>query len=170
MRNTLFVLATTSLFILSCGKLSEEELWKRVESAKKNNNVDSTIVMSQKIIQEYPKGKFAPASLFLLAETYYRVKKESRIGLNYYKLFVERYPDLQPTPVAQFLIGFIYNNDLRMIDSARFAYESFLTEYPDHQLAESARFELSMLGKPPEEIVPHPTPRIFIPNADERKK
>lgn len=170
MKNSLFVLAITSLLIVSCGKLTEEELWKRAESAKRNSNVDSTIEMSQKIIQEYPKGKFASASLFLLAETYYRSKKEARIGLNYYKLFVERYPDLQPTPVAQFLIGFIYNNDLRMIDSARVAYETFLYKYPEHQLAESAKFELAMLGKPPEEIVPHPTPRIFMPNADERKK
>ncbi|NUN69768.1 MAG: tetratricopeptide repeat protein [Bacteroidetes bacterium] len=139
------------LFIAGCS-LSEDELWVRVEAAKESSNWDSTLAVSQLILERYPDGRFAGWARFAAAESY-RFKNQPREALDNYKIFIERYPDLQPAAVSLFLVGFIYNNNLQNQDSARFYYERFLEKYPAHELAPSVRLEVEMLGRTPQEAL-----------------
>ncbi|MFA6456033.1 MAG: tetratricopeptide repeat protein [Bacteroidota bacterium] len=139
----------TILFILGyagCSTLTDEELWLKVEQAKNNNNWDSTRFVSERILKEYPEGRYAGWARFAIAESY-RFQNHPREALDNYKVFIEKYPDLQPAAVSLFLVGFIYGNNLRMIDSARWYYEDFLKKYPKHDLVPSVKLELESLGK-----------------------
>ena len=141
------------VFMVGCAKMSEEELWQKVEESRANNNFDSTIQVCQTILKDYPEGKKTPAATYLLGEVYQNGKHEYQTSVNYYRTFIRKYPDLNSTPLALFIVGFIYNNNLQMMDSARITYEEFLLKFPDHELATSAKFELANLGKSPDEII-----------------
>lgn len=140
------------LLLTGCSSLSEDELWKRIESAKANQNWDSTLQVSQRILAEFPEGRFGGWARFAAAESY-RFKNQPREALDNYKLFVEQHPDMQPSSLALFLVGYIYGNNLQMNDSAKFYLEKFLTRYPDSELAPSVRLELESLGKSPQEVL-----------------
>ncbi len=151
------VILITALFA-GCGKESEQSLWNKVEASRATNNADSTIMVCQTLLKEYPAGTLAPGALYMIAETYYRGKHDPRTATGYYRLFIEKHPDLAQTPVAMFLLGFIYNNDIRNMDSARVGYQQFLAKYPTHDLAASAKFELDNLGKSADDILTAQTP------------
>lgn len=140
------------LLNFSCGKLSDEELWLKVEEAKAGNNWDSTMQVCQRILAEYPEGNYAPWARFGLAESY-RFKNQPREALDNYKVFYEQYPDKQPSALSLFLIGYIYNNNLQLHDSAKIFYELFLQKYPAHDLATSVKIELETLGLSPQEVL-----------------
>jgi TolA-binding protein len=140
------------VMFIGCGKPTDAELWTKVESAKKNNNWDSTTQVCKMILTEYPQSAYAPWAQFGLAESY-RFKKQQREALDNYKAFYEHYPDMQPSALSLFLVGYIYNNDLKMIDSAKYVYEKFLQKYPHHDLAPSVKIELETLGQEPEEAM-----------------
>lgn len=136
----------------SCGKLTDEELWIKVEHAKANNNWDSTGQVCQRIITEYPSSKYAAWARFGLAESY-RFRNQPREALDNYKIYYEQHPDKQPSALSLFLIGYIYNNNLQMKDSAKYFYKKFLLQFPNHELAPSVTFELETLGMTPAEAL-----------------
>ncbi len=152
MKLTVRAIACGVLFLIGCAKMTEDEMWQRVEQLQASANTDSTIQMCQAILTEYPEGKNAPAALFMLGQAY-NGKHDYHAAVNYYSAFVKKYPDLKSTPLAMFFVGFIYNNNLQMFDSARVAYQNFIAKFPDHSLAASAKFELDNLGKTPDEII-----------------
>jgi tetratricopeptide (TPR) repeat protein len=149
MNNIPFI--TALAFLIGCSSLSDEELWKKVELAKANHNWDSTIQVSQRILKEFPDGRFGGWARFALAESY-RFKNQPREALDHYKLFVQKYHDMQPGALSLFLVGYIYSNDLHMNDSAKFYFEQFLVKYPNHELVPSVKFELESIGKSPQEV------------------
>ncbi|HLP16842.1 MAG TPA: tetratricopeptide repeat protein [Bacteroidota bacterium] len=159
MKHLVVVIALASLFAAGCSKESEQSLWRKVEASRVNNNPDSTLMACRQILKDYPQGTLAPGALYMIAETYYRVKRDPRTAAGYYREFVAKYPDLVQTPVAMFLIGFIYNNSLGNTDSARIGYEQFLAKYPHHDLSQSAQFELDNLGKSADEILSDKQPK-----------
>lgn len=136
----------------SCSKLTDEELWKKVEAAKANNNWDSTQQMCKRILEEYPTSNYASWARFGLAESY-RFKNQPREALNNYKLFYEQHPAMQPSALSLFLVGYIYANNLQIPDSAKVFYELFLQKFPNHDLAPSVQFELTTLGKSADEAL-----------------
>lgn len=146
------LLGLVALAWCSCTRVSDEELWKKVEEAKAGNNWDSTLQVCQRILAEYPEGNYAPWARFGVAESY-RFKNQPREALENYKLFFERYPDKQPSALSLFLIGYIYNNNLQVPDSAKMYYEQFLQKYPGHDLAPTVQFELETLGLSPHEAL-----------------
>lgn len=127
-------------------------MWLKVEQAKNANNWDSTRIVSEQILKEYPDGRFAGWARFALAESH-RFQNHPREALNNYKLFIDKYPDLQPAAVSLFLVGYIYGNNLQMIDSARWYYEDFLKKYPKHDLAPSVKLELESFGRSTQEVL-----------------
>lgn len=151
MRPYAFILIVSSLIATGC-TLSEDELWLRVERAKENGNWDSTMTVARRILDEYPSGRFAGWARFAMAESF-RFKNQPREALDNYKIFIEKYPDLQPAAVATFLVGYLYANNLQMHDSARTYYEGFLKRFPMHELAPSVRLELESLGRSPQETL-----------------
>jgi TolA-binding protein len=104
------------------------------------------------ILKEYPKGRYASWAQFGLAESY-RFKNAPREALNHYKVFYEKFPDMQPSALSLFMIGYIYNNNLQVYDSAKYFYQQFLSRFPRHDLAPTVKFELSTIGKTPEEVL-----------------
>ena len=141
-----------SLLLLSCSKLTDEELWLKVEASKANSNWDSTHQVCQRILEEYPESRYASWARFGLAESY-RFKNQPREALNNYKLFYEQYPDMQPSALSLFLVGYIYSNNLQMYDSATVYYQQFMQKFPNHDLTPSVKFELEMLGKSADEAL-----------------
>jgi len=142
-----------SLLVIGCSKMTEDELWQKVEESRNGTNFDSTIQVCERIVQEYPNGQKAPAAMYLIGETYQNGKHDYHAAVNYYQAFVKKYPDLNSTPVAMFIIGFIYNNNLQMMDSARITYQEFVSKFPTHDLASSAKFEIENLGRSPDQII-----------------
>lgn len=110
------------------------------------------MIVSQRILQEYPNGRFAGWARFALGESY-RFKNQPKEALDQYIIFIDKYPDLQPAPVSLFLVGYIYGNNLQNYDSAKYYFEKFLNKYPSHDLAPSVRLELETLGKSPYEAL-----------------
>jgi outer membrane protein assembly factor BamD (BamD/ComL family) len=159
MKHLSIAVILAAVLFAGCGKESEQSLWKKVQASHENNNADSTILVCQTLLRDYPTGTLAPGALYMMAETYYRMKHDPRTATGYYRLFIDKYPDVVQTPVAMFLIGFIYNNDLRNLDSARIGYRQFLEKYPTHDLAQSAKFELDNLGKSADEILAEQHPK-----------
>lgn len=158
MKNISLALIIFAAFFMGCQKESEQSLWTKVEASAASANADSTVLLCQTLLKEYPTGTHAPAAVYMIAETYYRGKRDPRTAAGYYRYFVEKYPDRVQTPVAMFLIGFIYNNDIRNPDSARIGYEQFLAKYPKHDLASSATFELNNIGKTADAILAEQNP------------
>lgn len=153
MKLVLFSIAAITCIFMGCHKLTEEQLWQKVEESRGGGNFDSTIQVCQKILEQYPEGPKASAAMYMIAETYQDGKHDYHAAVNYYRAFVTKYPDLNSTPVAMFVIGFIYNNNLQMYDSARAAYQMFIARFPNHELAASAQFEVDNLGKTADEII-----------------
>lgn len=165
-----FIFLGCAFSVLGCTKMSEEELWRRVEQSRTSGNVDSTILVCQEILQEYPAGQKAAPALYSLAESYQNGKHDYRASVIYYRTFVAKYPDLKSTPLAIFVAGFIYNNNLQMTDSARLMYQDFLARFPGHELAASAKFELDNLGKTPDEIIAAGKDVAAKPSQPKKKK
>lgn len=140
------------MFLSSCSDFSDEELWIKIEQAKANENWDSTLQVSQRIIREFPQSRYGGWARFALAESY-RFKNQPRGALDNYKLFYEHYSEMQPAALSLFLTGYIYNNNLQMSDSAKHFYEKFLQQYPNHDLAPTVKYELQSLGKSPQETL-----------------
>lgn len=141
-----------SMLFISCGGFTEEELWTKVEQAKANSNWDSTMQVSQRILKEYPHGRYSGWAQFALAESY-RFKNQHREALDNYKLFIGKYPAMKPSAVSLFLVGYIYGNNLLVYDSAKIFYEQFMMKYPSHDLAPTVQLELQTLGKSPQDVL-----------------
>ena len=153
MKSILYAAFAVALVAAGCAKLTEDQLWQKVQETRVSGNTDSTILVCQTLLRQYPDGNKASAALFMLGDVAQNVKHDYPAAVNYYHAFVTKYPDLNSTPVAMFVIGFIYNNNLQMLDSARTAYLAFLQRFPNHDLAASAKFELDNLGKAPDDII-----------------
>lgn len=148
----LYLLVFPLLFWSACSSLSDEELWKRVEAAKAGKNWDSTLAVSQRILTEFPQGRFASWARFAVAESY-RFKNQPREALENYRLFEKEYPDTQAAPLSLFLVGYLYANNLQQSDSAKFYYHQFLERYPQHELVPTVQLELRSLGLTPEQAL-----------------
>ncbi len=140
------------LHLTSCGNYTDEELWIKIEQARATENWDSTLQVSQRIIKDYPQGRYGGWARFALAESF-RFKNQPREALDNYKLFHEQYSQMQPAALSLFLTGYIYNNNLQMFDSAKYYYEKFLLQFPNHDLIPTVKYELESLGKSPQEAL-----------------
>jgi tetratricopeptide (TPR) repeat protein len=111
-----------------------------------------------KLVDDYPDSPEAEVALFRRAGIRNNFTKEHDLAVKDYALYARRYPDDEKTPLVMFLVGYIYNNELHQLDSAAAAYKRFLERFPDNEMASSARFELSTLGKSPDELLPPEPP------------
>jgi outer membrane protein assembly factor BamD len=142
-----------SLSLLSCSAPPEEELMARGTEAVNARDFGKAIEAFETLLDKYPEGQKRVDALFALGSLYQNEQGDLGKALACYREISERHPDHTKAPSALFLIGFIYNNDLHQLDSARGAYQEFLKRYPTSEMAASAEFELSHLGKSPEEII-----------------
>lgn len=165
------VAALVVLTLVGCSKPTPEEAFQRAEQllAQARTAADTAgspeqlagvfapgIEAMQGVADGYPGTPEAERALFSVAATYNNESQEFQKAIDAYQRYINAYPGGEKAAVSMFLIGYIYNNQLGNVDSARAAYERFLKTYPQHEMAISAQFELSNLGKSPDELLPPP--------------
>jgi TolA-binding protein len=141
------------LVVVSCKKLTDEDLWNNGVEAQKANKIQESLQDYQQLLDEYPKSPKVPDALYAIGSISQDKSRDIYRAIRSYRRIVEEYPTHPTASSAQFLIGFLYNNELKNVDSARIAYEEFLNKYPDNPMTSSAKFELANLGKDPNEII-----------------
>ncbi len=139
--------------VVSCKKLTDEDLWNNGVEAQKANKFDESLQNYQQLLDDYPKSPKAPEALFAIGSICQDQRRDIYRAIGCYRRIVQEFPTNATASGAQFLIGFLYNNELKNLDSAKIAYEDFLRIYPDNPMAPSARFELENLGKDPNLIM-----------------
>lgn len=149
---TIALVLILAFVISACSRMSEDELFQKAQDAYEQKNFTEAIQNIQELLDRFPKGKYAEASILMLATIYNDDLQDYHNAIAAYRKFNEQFPDAEKAPMALFLVGFMYNNQLHNYDSARIAYEQFLTKYPTHEMAPSAKFELDNLGKSPDEL------------------
>ncbi|HET9951522.1 MAG TPA: peptidyl-prolyl cis-trans isomerase [Candidatus Eisenbacteria bacterium] len=85
--------------------------------------------------------------LDFLKEAQAAVTAQDRVKL--YKQVAERFPTDSVSVQARFMIGFTLAEDIGDYEAAREAFEDFLQRYPKAELANSARWMLDNMEKPP---------------------
>jgi outer membrane protein assembly factor BamD (BamD/ComL family) len=148
--NCSFLIIT--FLIVSCSRMSENELYQTAQTAVDQKNYLEAVQHLEELIDRFPNGKHTEESLFLLGTIYNDNLQKPRMAIETYRRLHMTFPNGEKTPGAMFLVGFIYNNVLHNYDSARIAYEQFLQEYPQHEMVTSAEFEIANLGKSPDEL------------------
>lgn len=152
MRNA-FLIVLSLVLIVSCKKLTDEDLWNNGVDAQKMNKFDDALKDYQQIVDDYPASPKVPDALFAIGSICQDQKRDLPRAIQCYEKIVNDYPTHATASGAQFMIGYIYNNDLKNVDSAKVAYETFLKMFPDNPMAPSARFELANLGKDANQIL-----------------
>lgn len=155
------------LSIVSCSRVSEEELWKQSQTFIEEGKHKEAIEKLKQLIKDYPKSEKAPDAQFYIASIYNNDLHDYENAIKEYRNLVDMFPENPNAPKALFLIGFIYNNQLNQLEKAKAAYEEFLEKYPNHELAQSAQIEIQILGKSPEELI---QPEIVAKEEKKSKK
>jgi outer membrane protein assembly factor BamD (BamD/ComL family) len=167
-----YVLAVVMILgLVGCARPTAEQLFDKAMQAEQSAmaKMDSVrftggakeayapaIAAFENVRTEYPAHPLSEAALFRLANIRNNHTEEYDLAVNAYKEYVRLYPDGQQTELSMFLIGYLYNNSLHNLDSAGAAYRQFLAKYPESSYAVSAQFELSTLGKSPDDLLPPP--------------
>jgi len=146
------IILVFSVAILSCSRMSEDELFQAAQASYDQENFKQAAEQYEELVDRFPQGKHAEESLFLVANMYGEKMENYRLTIATHRKSRALYPQGEKAAASLFLIGFIYNNQLHDLDSARMAYLQFLSEYPQDAMAPSAKFELENLGKNPEEL------------------
>lgn len=106
-----------------------------------------------------------PADFFKEAQA--AINAADRIKL--YKSVAERFPSDSVSVQARFMIGFTYAEDLGDYEEAKEAFEEFIKLYPNSELANSARWMIENMEKPPpplqEDAAPDSTTSPSKPSA-----
>jgi outer membrane protein assembly factor BamD (BamD/ComL family) len=166
-------IAALTILLIGCSKPTSTEALQQAEQflAQARTAADTVSSADQlarifspaieafrEVVDGYPGTPEAERALFSIAATYNNESQEFPSAIEGYRRYVQEYPEGERAAVSMFLIGYIYNNQLGNIDSARAAYTRFLEKFPTHEMAPSAQFELSNLGKSPEELLPPQPP------------
>lgn len=99
-----------------------------------------------------PSESIGPDSLMTLAQETMGMDPETAV--QYFRLFISRYPDNERCDQAQFLVGFTYSEQLGDFDAARGAFRVLVEEYPESELADDAQWMIENMEIPIEEFIP----------------
>lgn len=89
-------------------------------------------------------------SLFQSAQNMMESNPEASV--EYYRLFIERFPDNERAHQAQFLIGFTLSEYMRDFERAEEAFQKLITDYPESDFADDAAWMIENMGTPPESL------------------
>lgn len=149
-----FVISTLLMIALvGCSKPSATVMFQKGTELQSSEQFDGAIAQFQDLVKTYPDSAATPEALYALGTIFHDRKNDPYKALENYRMLLTKFPDHATASNAAFMIGFIYNNDLKKYDSAKIAYAAFIQKYPTSTLVESAQFELSTMGKTPEEIL-----------------
>jgi len=172
MKQLLIVSLAASLVLnFGCSKPTPEQLFAKAQkdqrqaeaaadTARDPAKVRALFVPSldayRELVDTYPRSELAEPSLFMMGTIFNNNTHEYDRAVEAYKKYLDLFPGGKQAQLACFLIGYLYNNELHNLDSAAAAYRRFLDRYPNSEMAASAQFELSTLGKSPDELLPPP--------------
>lgn len=157
---SIFALVLLGLSMISCSKISDQELFDQGNKLIKEKKISEAIKSFESLISEYPQSKLAPKSILQIASFYEaqliegtnRAKSYNK-ALELYNQVIEKYPDSEEAPIALFQSGFIYDNEFKNYDEATKKYNLFLQKYPDHKYCAIVQQSLDIMGMDPEEII-----------------
>jgi TolA-binding protein len=151
--NSKYLFVILLLFIASCSRKSDVELFNEGNKAEVEKNVTVALEKYNEVVNEFPTTAYAESSQYRIAMIKINQEGNKQQAVEAHLKFYRMFPRSKQAPAMLFLAAFLYNNDLRNLDSARVLYEEFIQKYPGHDLAESAKFELANLGKSPDEYL-----------------
>lgn len=74
-------------------------------------------------------------------------------AVEYFNLFIERFPGHERAHQAQFLIGFTYSEQIEDYDSAVEAFQAVIDNYPESDFVDDAEWMIQNMGVAPEELL-----------------
>lgn len=148
-------------FITSCGpsrmKMAGQitALENRIYTANPQSfkeKGDTLFNLYTAFIKKFPDDSLAPKYTFNAASVAMNLER-SKDAIEYFDLFLTRFPSNPKAPVCMFFKGFIYENQIRDMDKAKEIYLTFIEKYPNNDFADDVRSSLANLGKTPDEMV-----------------
>ncbi|OPL19432.1 MAG: hypothetical protein AVO35_10465 [Candidatus Aegiribacteria sp. MLS_C] len=96
-------------------------------------------------------GESVPAdSLFQSAQN--MMETDPRTAVEYYRLFIRRFPDDEHAHQAQFLIGFTLSEYMRDYETAEVEFQRLIDNYPESDFVDDAQWMIENMGVPPESL------------------
>lgn len=97
-----------------------------------------------------PDESVSADSLFQSAQNMMESNPETAV--EYYRLFIQRFPDNERAHQAQFLIGFTLSEYVRDYEGAEAAFQKLITDYPESDFVDDAAWMIENMGTPPESL------------------
>ncbi|MBN2587228.1 MAG: peptidyl-prolyl cis-trans isomerase [Candidatus Fermentibacteraceae bacterium] len=104
-----------------------------------------------------PDESVSADSLFQSAQN--MMETNPQTAVEYYNLFIRRFPDHPNAHQAQFLIGFTLSEYMRDYEAAEMAFQQLIDNYPESDFVDDAQWMIENMGIPPESL--------FIDTVDE---
>lgn len=98
-----------------------------------------------------PDADMPPDSLLQAAQNMMETNPEGAV--QYFTLFLERFPDHPRAHQAQFLIGFTLSEQLGDYENAERAFQRVIDDYPESDFCDDAAWMIQNMGVPPEELI-----------------
>ncbi len=97
-----------------------------------------------------PDENIEPDSLFQSAQNLMESNPETAV--EYYRLFIQRFPDHENAHQAQFLMGFTLSEYMGNYDLAAGAFQILIDNYPESDFVDDAVWMIENMGTPPESL------------------
>ncbi len=111
-----------------------------------------------------PDESVSPDSLFQMAQNLMETNPQTAV--EYFKLFIQRFPDNERANQAQFLVGFTLSEYMRDYDGAREAFQALIDNYPESDFVDDAQWMIENMGTPPESLFVEPDDSMDTTGAD----
>jgi parvulin-like peptidyl-prolyl isomerase len=112
-----------------------------------------------------PDEEMPADSLLQSAQNLMETNPETAV--EYFKLFIERFPEHERAHQAQFLIGFTYSEQIANYDSAVEAFQAVIDNYPESDFVDDAEWMIQNMGVPPEELLLDQNPELNEENTED---
>lgn len=105
-----------------------------------------------------PDESVSADSLFMSAQNLMESNPETAV--EYYRLFIDRFPEHVNAHQAQFLIGFTLSEYIGNYDRAAEAFQKLIDNYPESDFVDDAQWMIENMGIPPESLFIETIPEI----------
>ena len=89
-------------------------------------------------------------SLFQSAQN--MMESNPQTAVQYYRLFIDRFPGHENAHQAQFLIGFTLSEYMNDYEAAEIAFQKLIDDYPESDFVDDAQWMIENMGIPPESL------------------
>jgi tetratricopeptide (TPR) repeat protein len=97
-----------------------------------------------------PDETVSPDSLFQSAQNLMESNPETAV--EYYNLFIQRFPDHPNAHQAQFLMAFTLSEYMGNYERAAVAFQALIDNYPESDFVDDAEWMIENMGTPPESL------------------